>query len=170
MGITIRQLHPHFFGEVSGVDLRKPLTPQEAKDIEAGMDKYAVLLFRNQDITDQQQMAFAGLERDGRLRRPIVPPECEHNAHMYYLLLPDLSARTRFIARLKERGIATLFHYVPLHDSPAGRRYGRPHGTLDVTSNTSDRLVRLPLWPGLNDRSADVVVECVQDALKSAAA
>ena len=59
MTVTIRQLHPHFFGEVSGVDLRQPLTPQEAADIEAGMDKYAVLLFRDQDITDEQQMAFA---------------------------------------------------------------------------------------------------------------
>ena len=59
MAISIRQLSKHFFGEVSGVDLRKPLTPQEARDIEAGMDKYAVLLFRNQDITDEQQMAFA---------------------------------------------------------------------------------------------------------------
>jgi alpha-ketoglutarate-dependent 2,4-dichlorophenoxyacetate dioxygenase len=59
MTVTIRQLHPHFVGEVSGVDLRKPLTPQEAIDIEAGMDKYAVLLFRNQDITDEQQLAFA---------------------------------------------------------------------------------------------------------------
>src|ERR1700736_7029164 len=59
MTVTIRQLHPHFFGEVSGVDLRQPLTPQEAREIEAGMDKYAVLLFRNQDITDEQQIAFA---------------------------------------------------------------------------------------------------------------
>src|SRR5258708_39762375 len=59
MTVSIRQLHPHFFGEVSGVDLRKPLTPQEAKEIDAGMDKYAVLLFRGQDITDEQQMAFA---------------------------------------------------------------------------------------------------------------
>ena len=59
MAISIRQLHPHFFGEVSGVDLRKPLTPQQAADIEAGMDKYAVLLFRDQDITDEQQLAFA---------------------------------------------------------------------------------------------------------------
>ena len=59
MTVTIRQLHPHFFGEVSGVDLRKALTPQEARDIEAGMDKYAVLLFRDQDITDEQQLAFA---------------------------------------------------------------------------------------------------------------
>ena len=59
MTVTIRQLHPHFFGEVSGVDLRKPLTPQEAAAIEAGMDRYAVLVFRDQDITDEQQMAFA---------------------------------------------------------------------------------------------------------------
>ena len=59
MTVSIRQLQAHFFGEVSGVDLRKPLTPQEARDIEAGMDKYAVLLFRNQDITDEQQLAFA---------------------------------------------------------------------------------------------------------------
>ena len=79
------------------------------------------------------------------MRRPIVPPDCEHNAHMYYLLLPDLAARTRFIAGLKERGIAALFHYVPLHDSPGGREFGRPHGTLSVTSETSERLVRLPL-------------------------
>src|ERR1700720_1074060 len=59
MTVTIRQLHPHFFGEVSGVDLRNPLTPQEAADIEAGMNKYAVLLFRDQDITDEQQLMFA---------------------------------------------------------------------------------------------------------------
>ena len=59
MTVTIRQLHPYFFGEVSGVDLRKPVTPHEASDIEAGMDKYAVLLFRDQDITDEQQLAFA---------------------------------------------------------------------------------------------------------------
>jgi alpha-ketoglutarate-dependent 2,4-dichlorophenoxyacetate dioxygenase len=59
MTVTIRQLHPHFFGEVSGVDLRKPLSSEEARDIEAGMDKYAVLLFRDQDITDEQQLAFA---------------------------------------------------------------------------------------------------------------
>jgi alpha-ketoglutarate-dependent 2,4-dichlorophenoxyacetate dioxygenase len=57
--VTIRQLHPHFFGEVSGVDIRRPLTEDEVRDIEAGMDKYAVLLFPNQDITDEQQLVFA---------------------------------------------------------------------------------------------------------------
>ncbi|MEA2942789.1 MAG: alpha-ketoglutarate-dependent 2,4-dichlorophenoxyacetate dioxygenase, partial [Bradyrhizobium sp.] len=59
MPVQIKQMHRHFVGEVSGVDLRKPLTPQEAADIEAGMDRYAVLVFHGQDITDEQQMAFA---------------------------------------------------------------------------------------------------------------
>ena len=77
MTVTIRQLGKHFFGEVSGVDLRKPLTPQEAADIEAGMDKYAVLLFRDQNITDEQQMAFAlnfG-ERENPRGGSVVKPE-----------------------------------------------------------------------------------------------
>lgn len=112
---------------------------------------------------DRYHDAFADLERDGRLRRPIVPPECEHNAHLYYVMLPDLSARTRFIARLKRQGIAALFHYVPLHDSPAGRRFGRAHGDLRVTSDASERLVRLPLWYGMDDATIDAVVACARD-------
>ena len=77
MTVTIRQLGKHFFGEVSGVDLRKPLTPQEAADIEAGMDKYAVLLFRDQDLTDAQQMAFAMNfgERENPRGGSVVKPE-----------------------------------------------------------------------------------------------
>ena len=95
MTVTIRQLHPHFFGEVSGVDLRQPLTPQEAADIEAGMDKYAVLVFRDQDITDDQQLAFSP-----QFRRPRECPRrpC-HQARRQRGSLPDsptspISART----------------------------------------------------------------------------
>jgi len=65
---------------------------------------------------------------------------------MYYVLLDDLDARTRFIAALKSNGIHPVFHYVPLHSAPAGRKYGRAPGDLEVTDRTSDRLVRLPLW------------------------
>ena len=77
MSVAIRQLHKHFVGEVSGVDLRKPLTKDEARDIEAGMDKYAVLLFRGQNVTDEQQMAFAlnfG-ERENPRGGSVVKPE-----------------------------------------------------------------------------------------------
>ncbi|HEV2681830.1 MAG TPA: dTDP-4-amino-4,6-dideoxygalactose transaminase [Rhodanobacter sp.] len=85
-----------------------------------------------------------------RLQRPSLPADCTHNAHMYYLVLPDLGCRTKVIAELKERGIQSVFHYLPLHEAPAGRRYGRAHGELPVTMNVSDCLLRLPLWIGLD--------------------
>jgi dTDP-4-amino-4,6-dideoxygalactose transaminase len=97
-------------------------------------------------IWDRYHEAFASLEADGRLRRPIVPAHCTHNAHMYYLLLPDLDARTAFIASMKAAGIQCVFHYVPLHTAPAAKRYGRIAGPTRVTEDMSDRLVRLPLW------------------------
>lgn len=109
--------------------------------------------------------ALAPLEEQGLLRRPIVPADCEHNAHMYYVLLSDLATRTAVIERLAERGVNAVFHYVPLHDSEAGRRYGRGHGELPVTTRTSERLLRLPLWPALEAADVDHVVESLFAAL-----
>ena len=96
-------------------------------------------------------------ETAGLLRRPVVPAHCAHNAHMYYVLLPDLSIRTAFIARLKSLGIHPVFHYVPLHSAPAGRRFGRAHGPMTVTDDIADRLVRLPMWLGLEEDQAKVI-------------
>jgi dTDP-4-amino-4,6-dideoxygalactose transaminase len=103
--------------------------------------------------------AFADLEKAGHVRRPIVPDGCTHNAHMYYLLLPDLAARTAFIDHMRQQEIATVFHYVPLHRAPAGERFGRAHGDLPVTVDLADRLVRLPLWVGLEDHIERVIAE-----------
>ena len=100
---------------------------------------------------------FAQAERRNKIRRPVVPGGCTHNAHMYYLLLPDLERRTRFIAHLKEAGIGTVFHYVPLHSSPFGKLVARSHGQMTHTDDLSDRLVRLPLWLGLEETQADVI-------------
>lgn len=106
-------------------------------------------------------------ELAGRLRRPTVPTHCEHNAHMYYILLPDLEARTAVIEQLKERGVNTVFHYIPLHSSPGGIRFGRTHGReLPVTDSVSDRIVRMPLWVGLEDR-IDEVLAAADAALAS---
>ena len=105
-------------------------------------------------------------EAQGRLRRPVIPEGCEHNAHMYYLLMPDLEARTRFIASLKARGIGAVFHYIPLHSAPAGQRFGRSCGELSVTDQSSDRLVRLPLWAGL-EAHLDEVLEIADSAVRS---
>ncbi len=109
---------------------------------------------------------LAAPEAAGCLRRPLVPAPCRHNAHMYYLLLPDLAARTAFIARLKDDGIHCVFHYVPLHSAPAGRRYARTHGELQVTDGMADRLVRLPLWVGLEEQQAEVIEKVIAVAGK----
>ncbi|WP_242109651.1 dTDP-4-amino-4,6-dideoxygalactose transaminase [Luteimonas aquatica] len=108
-------------------------------------------------LWDQYHAWARAHEEAGVLRRPIVPGHCTHNAHMYYLLLPSLEARTAFIAGMKQRGVGTVFHYIPLHSSPAGQRYGRAQGDLAVTDAISDRLVRLPLWIGLEAHLDEVL-------------
>jgi dTDP-4-amino-4,6-dideoxygalactose transaminase len=112
---------------------------------------------------------FAEAEQAGLLRRPIVPEQCRHNAHMYYLLLPDRVARDHLISELEERSINAVFHYIPLHSSPAGRRYGRAHGSLEVTDDISGRLVRLPLWSGMTPAQIELIVDAVMNALSQSA-
>jgi len=113
--------------------------------------------------------AFAELEDAGLAQRPEVPPGHTHNAHLYYLILPSPPARDAFIAAMRVAGIATSFHYVPLHSSPAGRRYGRAVGDLAQTEQLSQRLVRLPLWPGLDSQSVERVIEAVLAAASDVA-
>jgi dTDP-4-amino-4,6-dideoxygalactose transaminase len=105
------------------------------------------------------------LERAGLVRRPIVPQDCEDNAHLYYLLLPDLERRAALIEGLRATGIQAPFHYVPLHGSPAGRRFGRAHGSLAVTDAAADRLIRLPLWYGIG-AAQDRVIAAVHRLLR----
>jgi dTDP-4-amino-4,6-dideoxygalactose transaminase len=121
----------------------------------------ATITANRRDLWYQYHSGFADAEKEGHLRRPIVPDECHHNAHMYYLLMPDQGARDRLIAELEEKDINAVFHYVPLHSSPAGRRFGRMHGRLEVTNNVSGRLVRLPLWNGMDSVQIERVVEAV---------
>jgi len=115
-------------------------------------------------IWERYHGAFAQLEGEGRLRRPVVPANCTQNAHMYYVLLAPGADRDAFIARLSERGVHAVFHYVPLHTSAAGLRLGRAHGELPVTDDVSERLVRLPLWPEMTDVQVDRVIEAVSSA------
>lgn len=115
-------------------------------------------------LWDRYHEAFEACERNGQICRPVVPEGCIHNAHMYYLLLPDLESRTYFISKLKESGIYTVFHYVPLHLSPKGREVARVCGGMDVTEHVADRLVRLPLWLGLEDMQ-DEVIERVTETI-----
>ncbi len=105
--------------------------------------------------------AFAPLEATGRLRRPIVPANCQGNGHLYHLLLPTLAEHTALIDALAADDIQAVFHYVPLHTAPAGRRFGRAHGDLPHTDQASDRLVRLPLWVGMTGEEIERVIAAV---------
>lgn len=106
--------------------------------------------------------AFADLAARGLLQRPVVPSDRTHNAHIYYLLLQDLEARTAYQRALGDAGVHAVFHYVPLHSSPAGRQYGRAHGSMAETDRASDCSLRLPLWPGLPPEDIERVIDATQ--------
>jgi dTDP-4-amino-4,6-dideoxygalactose transaminase len=124
---------------------------------------------RRLEIWDRYHEAFAGLEAEGLAQRPVVPDGHVHNGHLYYLILPSPQARDAFIAAMGAEGIATSFHYVPLHSSPAGRRFGRSSGELPQTDELSQRLVRLPLWTGLDRESVDRVTDAACSAASDVA-
>jgi dTDP-4-amino-4,6-dideoxygalactose transaminase len=108
---------------------------------------------------------FAPLEARGLLRRPIVPEGCQHNGHIYYVLLAPGIDRRPILDAFKRNAIGALFHYVPLHSSPAGRRHGRAHGELALTTSISQRLIRLPLWVGLTQAQQERVFDILDGAL-----
>jgi dTDP-4-amino-4,6-dideoxygalactose transaminase len=138
------------------------LSDMSAAFLWAQLQKAKPLTRARLSIWERYQQGFAELEERGVVRRPVVPHECVNNAHMYYLLVRDLSERSRVLEQLTERGINAVFHYVPLHSSPAGRRYGRADGRLPITQDVSGRLLRLPLWAGMTDAMVDRVIEEVR--------
>jgi dTDP-4-amino-4,6-dideoxygalactose transaminase len=108
------------------------------------------------------------LEAEGKLRRPIVPSECGHNAHMYYVLLSPMLDRGHLLDALKRQGIHCVFHYVPLHSSPGGLHYGRVNGPMEFTDSCSMRLIRMPLWLGLEPDQQETVVHELNKAIRAA--
>jgi dTDP-4-amino-4,6-dideoxygalactose transaminase len=118
-------------------------------------------------IWSRYHEAFRALEAAGAVRRPTVPAHCGHNGHLYYLLVRDQETRDALIGELASDLVSTVFHYVPLHSAPAGRRYGRACGALSVTDHTSASLLRLPLHAGMSPSQADRVIERVHSRLSS---
>jgi dTDP-4-amino-4,6-dideoxygalactose transaminase len=148
------------------VDLGSSYLPGEiiAAFLWAQMEEADAITARRHAIWSAYDESLVDLELAGDVRRPIVPLECSHNAHMYYLLLPNLERRTAFIERLKANGIQTVFHYVPLHASPFGRSIGRSVGDMSNTDAAGERLVRLPMWLGLEDQLPAVISEVIAAA------
>ncbi|HEX8873853.1 MAG TPA: DegT/DnrJ/EryC1/StrS family aminotransferase, partial [Nitrosospira sp.] len=141
------------------VELGSSYLPSEliAAFLWAQMEEADAITRRRLDIWNTYHANLQAWEAQGNIRRPIIPPDCAHNAHMYYLLLPDLNKRSRFIDALRQKGIGTVFHYVPLDSSPMGEKHGRKSGKLTQTRLLSERLVRLPLWLGLEEHQNEVI-------------
>lgn len=157
-----------FRGEVdkyTWVDVGSSYLPSEinAAFLWAQLESIGGIISERLALWHHYHDAFAPLEQEGVLRRPIVPAECVHNGHIYYVLLPDLETRTAALAELKAAGIGSVFHYVPLHASEPGRTLCRAHGDLPVTTDLSDRLIRMPLWVGMPEDTIDRAVALVAE-------
>jgi dTDP-4-amino-4,6-dideoxygalactose transaminase len=157
-----------FRGEIdkyTWVDVGSSYLPSEiiAAFLWAQLEVAETITQKRLNIWDYYDLVFKKLENQGVLRCPIIPQECIHNGHIYYLILEDLGTRTNLIKYLKKEGIGAVFHYVPLHDSPAGKKFGRVAGEMTVTNDLADRLLRLPMFAGIKDRQIYKVTNSIEE-------
>jgi len=116
---------------------------------------------------DEYHHLLQPLEEEGILRRPIIPTECKHNGHIYYVILNDKYERQKVLLRLRDHGINAVFHYIPLHSSPGGIKYGsKDLKSLPVTDWASKQLIRLPIWVGISQQEIAAVVKCLRETLQ----
>ena len=146
------------------IDYGSSYLPSEmnAAYLYAQLEECEKINHKRHEIYDYYHANLKNLEDEGKIQRPFVPEGCVHNAHMYYIKVRDLSVRTRLISYLKENGICTAFHYVPLHSSPAGEKFGRFSGEDVYTTKESERLVRLPMFYDLSETDMEYIVEKIQ--------
>jgi dTDP-4-amino-4,6-dideoxygalactose transaminase len=114
-------------------------------------------------LWDAYYQGLKPLADAGKLRLPVIPPHCGHNAHMFYIIVKSEPIRARLLTHLKKHNINAVFHYVPLHTSPMGQRYGCKPGDLPVTEDLSERLIRLPCFHELNVAEQEQVMSCIHD-------
>lgn len=137
-------------------------------------DMNAAYLYAQLEIADEINQArlalwnryyknLSRLAEAGKLGLPVVPEGCVHNAHMFYIKAKDIQERTALIDYLKENGILSVFHYIPLHTAPAGLKFGRFHGEDKYTTKESERLLRLPMYYGLKEEQVDYICERIND-------
>ena len=126
----------------------------------------------SRNITDKRLLiwnryneAFIEFEGFMKIRLPVIPKNCKHNAHMYYLLLNSMADRDKFIEDIKIKGVNCIFHYIPLHLSDAGIKYGKSCENLDITEKYANRLVRLPLWVDLTEEKQRKIIDAVFETL-----
>jgi len=145
------------------VDIGSSYLPSDmlAAYLYAQLEQWQAIQARRKQLWEKYDSALRDWAARGGVRQPFIPSNCQQSYHMYYLLFPTLAQRQSFIARLKERDILSVFHYLPLHLSDMGLRFGGKAGDCPVTERVSDQLVRLPFFYNLTDAEQDRVIEVV---------
>ena len=146
------------------VDIGSSYLPSDiiAAFLYAQLNKAEEITQKRMRIWQKYNDFFNIYEKKGLIRCPIIPSECEHNAHMFYILFNDLETRTRYISTLKEHGITSVFHYIPLHSAPMGEKFCKVASTMQNTNRVSDTLLRLPMYYELEDEDLDYIFELTQ--------
>ena len=130
----------------------------------AQLEKLEEINFSKLKIWNDYFEGFKQFEELGIFRRPFVPSNCSHNGHLFYIVLENQEIRERLIQYLSKKNIHSVFHYAPLHSSPAGKKYSKTAGNLRITDSLSNRLLRLPSWIGFNDTGK--VIDCITSFFK----
>ncbi len=159
-----------FRGEVdkyTWVDLGSSYLPGEiiAGFLFAQFSQMSEILERRLELWNLYHSYFQLLEDDGLINRPYIPNKCEHNGHIYYIVLKSEDQRDALIQKLNRNNIQGIFHYIPLHSSPAGKKYGKIKSDLPVTDELSKRLLRLPLWVEMKEESIVKIVKLIHNYL-----
>ncbi|MGN8631078.1 dTDP-4-amino-4,6-dideoxygalactose transaminase [Blautia sp. HCP3S3_G3] len=145
------------------VDYGSSYLPSElnAAYLYAQLEEHEKISHKRMEIYNYYHENLKCLADEGKIEQPSVPEGCVHNAHMYYIKVRDMEVRTRLLSYLRERGICSVFHYVPLHSSPAGKKFGRFHGEDVYTTKESERLLRLPMFYNLDMEDVKKVVDAI---------
>ena len=133
--------------------------------LSAQMERYDEILEKRMNVWNTYYNGLECLEKEGLLRRPVLPEGIEHNAHMFCIVLPDEDTRTKLINSLKEKGISSYICYVPLHSSPYGQKLGYTPEMLPVTEDLGKRILRLPLYVDMTIEGAEFVVETIKKVI-----
>jgi len=155
-----------FRGEVdkyTWIDIGSSFLPSDmiAAFLYAQLEEAEKIIAARRRIFQEYYNSLKDLEQKGYIRRPYVDEQCSCNGHIFYIITGGLEERSRLIRFLKSRNISSVFHYVPLHSSPAGRKYGRAFGNLKITDDISDRILRLPLYFEMTDQDIQRVVSSI---------
>ena len=133
----------------------------------AQLERFDDIMEKRMNVWNRYNGAFETLEKEGKLIRPFIPDYSTHNAHMYYFIVKDENTRNGMLSLLKENGIGAVFHYIPLHTSDMGKRFGYKTGDLPITEEYASRLIRLPLHANLSDSDIDYIISKVGEYLNA---